>query len=52
MLGCLRLVGKLVLKILGNCSAYFQKQKKKAACSWDRKALPHGFGQASSHFIV
>lgn len=29
MLGCLRLVGKLVLKTVGNCTVYFQKQKKK-----------------------
>lgn len=29
MLSCLRLVGKLVLKTVGNCTVYFQKQKKK-----------------------
>lgn len=29
MLGCLRLVGKSVLKIVGDCKAYFQKKKKK-----------------------
>ena len=28
MLGFLRLVGKLVLRTVGNCTVYFQKQKK------------------------
>lgn len=32
MLSCLRLVGKLVLKTVGNCTVYFQKQKKKKNC--------------------